>query len=151
DCATLGYTCGFAPDGCGGILDCWPVGQTACPNANEACIGNPATCVAGTGGGCEGPLCEFVPYSVGQPPQTRITGRVTSPDGQIGVPNAIVYIPQDPSAALPAISTGPACDRCEDEELVLGPVLAGGITDYKGEFTLEGNIPVGSAFHLVVK
>src|SRR5690606_16639779 len=48
-CASLGYTCGYAPDGCGGILDCWPVGQTACPNANEACIGDPATCVAGTG------------------------------------------------------------------------------------------------------
>src|SRR5690606_7105645 len=85
-CASLGYTCGYAPDGCGGILDCWPVGQTACPNANEACIGDPATCVAGTGGGCEGPLCGFVPNCVGQPQQTRITGRVTSPDGEIGVP-----------------------------------------------------------------
>src|SRR5690606_20484651 len=57
----------------------------------------------------------------------------------------------DPSEPLPAISTGPACDRCEDEDDVLGPVLAGAITDFRGEFTLEGNIPVDAPFNVVVK
>jgi hypothetical protein len=151
-CAALGYTCGYAPDGCSGILNCWPEGQSACPNANEACIGNPATCVAGSGGGgCTGPLCDYVPSCSGQPQQTRVSGRVTTPDGELGVPNAIVYIPQDPSAPLPAITAGPSCDLCEDEDDVLGPVLAGAITDFRGEFTLEGNIPVGVPFNLVVK
>jgi hypothetical protein len=46
-----------------------------------------------------------------------------------------------------------SCGRCEDEQLVAGgaSVLAHGVTDFKGEFTLSGRIPVGTAFHLVIK
>ena len=42
-CASLGYTCGTAPDdGCGNQLNCWPDGGT-CP-AGTSCTGTPATC-----------------------------------------------------------------------------------------------------------
>src|SRR5690606_9164865 len=129
-CAAAGFTCGYVSDGCGNTLNCWPAGSNnMCPAANEACIGNPATCVAGTGGGgCTGPLCDNIP-SCGASP-TRITGRVTTPDGELGVPNAIVFIPRDPSVTLPGITTGPSCDRCEDEDL--GPVLTSTLTDHSG-------------------
>ena len=147
-CAELGFECGFAPDGCGGSQNCWPdPDNPQCPNAYEACIGSPARCESGPGGGCTGPLCGNLPACGSNP--TQLSGRVTSPNGSLRVPNAVVYIPRDPSAQLPAISTGPSCDRCEDEDL--GPVLAAAVTDHRGEFTLRGDIPVGAAFNIVVK
>src|SRR5699024_1054886 len=101
-CSALGYECGFAPDGCGGQLNCWQNTNHACPLPGQACIGNPATCKAGSGGGdsCLGsPYCNDIPSCTTQ--YTKVTGRVTTPDGELGVPNAIVYIPRDPSAVLP--------------------------------------------------
>jgi hypothetical protein len=93
---------------------------------------------------------------------TRLSGRVITPgrddantQNQVGVPNAIVYILRtDQIADLPAIPTGiptdgTSCDRCEDQDL--GPVLAGAITDASGNFLIEGNVPVGVEFLLVVK
>jgi hypothetical protein len=78
---------------------------------------------------------------------------------QLPVPNAVVYIPADPSVALPTIFEGAdandaaSCGRCSDEKLVATnqTLLAAAVTDYKGEFTLQGRIPVGVAFNLVVK
>jgi hypothetical protein len=73
----------------------------------------------------------------------------------VGVPNAIVYIMKtDQVGDLPPISVGlpsggVSCDRCEDQDL--GPLLAGAITDSTGNFTIEGNVPVGVDFLLVVK
>src|SRR5262249_8605987 len=57
---------------------------------------------------------------------------------------------------LPAIPSGiPAgrtsCDRCTDQAQYLGPVLAGAVTDATGHFRIEGDIPVGVDFVLVVK
>src|SRR5690606_1933983 len=49
----------------------------------------------------------------------------------------------------PAIQTGPTCERCEDENL--GPLLAATVANFNGEFTLEGRIPVGVPFRIVVK
>jgi hypothetical protein len=151
-CEELGFTCGLAPDGCGGALNCWPDPDSPqCPDPNQRCIGGidePAKCVAGDGPVCQGPLCDFLPECDGMP-LTRLSGRVTTPDGELGVPNAIVYIPRNPTATLPAIHTGPSCERCEDEDL--GPLLASAVTDYRGEFTLEGKIPVGAPFRVVVK
>ena len=147
-CAELGFECGLAPDGCGGWQNCWPdPANPQCPNAWEACVGTPARCESGTGGGCTGPLCGAIPNCGSNP--TILTGRVTSPNGSVNVPNAVVYIPRDPNAALPTIPTGPTCDRCADEDL--GPVLAGAITDHRGVFSLRGNIPVGVPFNIVVK
>jgi hypothetical protein len=78
---------------------------------------------------------------------------VTTPDGELGVPNAYVYILKyNDFAMLPAISSGVAsgaCERCADEDL--GPVLASALTDHTGAFTIQKNIPVGVDFKLVVK
>jgi Cys-rich repeat protein len=76
------------------------------------------------------------------------------------VPNALVYIPGDPSVALPTLPQGvdprnPAssCGRCADTKLVADgqTVLASAVTDFTGGFTLAGQIPVGVPFHLVVQ
>ncbi|NRA33855.1 MAG: hypothetical protein HRU17_10970 [Polyangiaceae bacterium] len=152
-CAQQGYTCGIAPDNCGGFVDCWDeTGNTArtCSQSNATCMGTPSTCVSSGGGGgnCTGPLCDNISACSDSAP-TKITGRVTTPDGEVGIPNALVYIPQDPSATLPAITQGPSCDRCEDEDL--GPVLVSALTGYDGYFSLDLNVPTGTDFKLVVK
>jgi hypothetical protein len=88
----------------------------------------------------------------------RTPGRANAVD-QLPVPNALVYIPAEPSVALPSIFQGvqsnntASCGRCNDEKLVADgqSVLAAAVTDFKGDFTLQGRIPVGTAFQLVIK
>ncbi len=160
-CAALGWACGMAVDSCGTIHDCAKEGRTCGPLA--ACVGGitgPTKCVASAGGSC--PLCAAIPDCTGKPQPTRLTGRVVSPGrtdtdtgNQVGVPNAFVYILRaDDPAGLPAISTGipangTACDRCSEQDL--GQVLAGATTDATGAFTIEGDVPVGAEFLLIVK
>lgn len=159
-CAELGWECGMAVDECGNVFDCADEGRTCGPF--EACIGgidSPTVCQVPTGGGsCE--LCAAIPGCTDEP--TRLTGRVITPGrsnnntgNQVGVPNAFVYILRtNDENDLPAIGSGipqggTACDRCDQQEL--GPVLAGAMTDAAGEFVIEGNVPVGEEFLLVVK
>jgi hypothetical protein len=158
-CTSLGWTCGTAVDNCGNTMNCGSCGPL------ETCIGGitgPATCQTGTSGGtCT--LCSAVPACTGQPQRTRLTGKVVTPGkadnntaNQLGVPNAFVYILRTNNLAdLPAISSGigaapaTACERCTDQDL--GPVLVSGMTNATGNFQLEGNVPVGQEFILVVK
>lgn len=170
-CASLGHSCGFAGDGCGNTLNCWPNGsgnQCADPTS-QSCIANAMTgaqsCVQGTGG-CTGSLCTSLPTCSPASP-TQLTGTVRTPGrnnngtliNQIPVPNAIVYIPGDPSVPLPTILTGVdgtnplSCGRCADERLVADgqTILASAVTDYRGQFTLSGRIPVGVPFNIVIK
>ncbi len=161
-CAALGWECGQAIDDCGNVFDCASEGRVC--NAVQTCVGGitgPTQCVS-SGGTGDCPLCTAVPNCSGQPQLTRLQGRVVTPGrsdsntgNQVGVPNAFVYILRSNSTAdLPAIPSGvPAngsnCDRCSD--LDLGPVLASAMTDATGAYSLEGNIPVGQEFLMVVK
>lgn len=160
-CADLGWACGYTVDVCGNVVDCAAEGLGCGPG--EACVGGidgPTVCTASADTSCQ--LCGAVPECDGSAQLTRLTGRVISPGrddantaNQVGVPNAIVYILKtDQVADLPAISSGIpsdglSCDRCEDQDL--GPLLAGAITDASGNFSIEGNVPVGVEFLLVVK
>ncbi len=157
-CAELGWECGYTIDACGREIDCEAEGLVC--GANELCSGVPTACVQRPGPDC--PVCEGLPECPDENAITRLEGRVITPGrsdtdvgNQVGVPNAVVYIPVNlPGTALPAIPTGiPAdgesCDRCEDQ--MLGDVLVGAITDATGKFVLEGRIPVGVEFMLVVK
>lgn len=156
-CDELGYECGFAPDGCGGSLDCWPAGGE-CPEG-EICTGQPSVCAPiNPADLCIGPLCDSIPWDCPEASPTRLTGFLTTPDGELRVPNAVVYIPRDPDAPLPQLSegvvdddSGASCERCENQNAELGPVLAGAVTDHEGRFTLEGYIPVDREFLLVAK
>ncbi|HLV64785.1 MAG TPA: hypothetical protein VKY73_03200, partial [Polyangiaceae bacterium] len=160
-CAELGWECGLAVDDCGNVFDCAEEGRTCGPF--EACVGgidSPTVCEVPTGGGsCE--LCGAIPGCSEDEP-TRLTGRVITPgrndnntDNQVGVPNAFVYILRTNDLAdLPAIesgipSGGTSCDRCDQQNL--GPILAGATTDATGHYVIEGNVPVGEEFLLVVK
>jgi hypothetical protein len=156
-CAALGWACGYTVDTCGNVVDCAAEGLTC--GANQVCVGGidgPTVCAAA----CE--LCSAVPDCSTAAALTRLSGRVITPGrddantaNQVGVPNAVVYIMRTGQIAdLPAISTGipsggTSCDRCEEQDL--GPLLAGAITDATGSFTIEGSVPVGVEFLLVVK
>jgi hypothetical protein len=160
-CAELGWACGYTVDMCGNVVDCEEEGLTC--GANQVCVGGidgPTVCAAGADPNCE--LCNAVPDCGAGAQLTRLTGRVitagrddANSGNQVGVPNAVVYIMKtDQLGDLPAIESGIptgglACDRCEDQEL--GPLLAGDITDAEGNFAIEGNVPVGVDFWLVVK
>jgi hypothetical protein len=160
-CMELGYACGSLQDECGNIVNCADQGLTCGPL--EACTGGvdaPTQCVTSLGEDCT--ACAGVPDCSTAAQVTKLTGRVITAGrddanaaNQLGVPNAFVYILRtNDEADLPPITSGiPAggtsCDRCEDQDL--GPLLVGGLTDATGAFTLEGNIPVGMEFLLVVK
>jgi hypothetical protein len=161
-CSALGYACGSIRDECGNIKNCADENLTC--GALEACTGGfdgqPTVCVTSLGEGCT--ACAGVPDCSTAAQLTQLSGRVITPGrddanapNQVGVPNAFVYILRTTEPAdLPAFTSGiPAggmsCDRCEDQDL--GPVLVGALTDATGKFTLEGNIPVGMEFLLVVK
>jgi hypothetical protein len=160
-CESLGWACGYTVDKCGNMIDCEAEGRTCA--VTEICTGGidgPTVCETGGAGVC--PVCDGIPDCEGQPQKTILTGRVITPGrddantgNQVGVPNATVYLLRSTNVAdLPAIPTGiPAdgmsCDRCEDQ--MLGPVLAGAVTDATGAFTIEEFVPVGVEIVLVVK
>ncbi|MFT3921785.1 MAG: hypothetical protein QM778_04560 [Myxococcales bacterium] len=176
-CGDLQHSCGLASDGCGHVINCWSSCDPADKNCagscgdNAACLGDENNggaqrCVAGAPT-CTGSLCSALPNNCSASAPTRLTGTVRTPGRQVAgtwtnqlpVPNAIVYIPAEPNTALPGVFEGVdpdnelSCGRCADEKLVADgeSVLAAAVSDYRGEFTLEGRIPVGKAFKLVVK
>lgn len=158
-CAELGWECGIAFDECGNTFDCAAEGRSC--NALSTCTGGlngPTTCESSSA--CD--VCPAVPDCSAVGTLTTLTGRVITAgrdDGntgnQVGVPNAFVYVlannnPDDlPAIAAGLPAGGTACDRCDGQDL--GPVLATAGTDALGNFTLEGDIPVGVEFLLVTK
>jgi hypothetical protein len=160
-CKDQGIGCGKVVDKCGNVIDCAAEGLTCGPL--EVCTGGvdmPAQCKTSGNEPCE--LCSAVKDCTNASQKTKLTGRVITPGrtdantaNQVGVPNAFVYILRNDSVDdLPAITSGipdggTSCDRCQDQQY--GPVLVSGTTDATGAFTLEGNVPVGQEFVLVVK
>ncbi len=136
--------CGPMPDGCGGMTD-----DCGSCEGVEICGGGgvPNVCGAGTGqDGCEN-LCEDqVICSGGE--ATTLTGTVVAPNGELPIPNAVVYVPNVPLDQLPPIESGAICQQCEDEDL--GEPLVGTITEYDGTFELR-HVPAGVSFPLVIK
>jgi hypothetical protein len=126
-CVKLGYTCGYADDGCGNVLNCG--GNTAC-TAPQYC----------GGGGYD--VCG--PSSLSPCPDggvTSLTGYVYDPADNLPIYNALVYVPIDPSnIATPTTginTTSPVCG-CSAPA-----AYASGYTDITGLFTLT-NVPSGS-------
>ncbi|MDP9036056.1 MAG: carboxypeptidase-like regulatory domain-containing protein, partial [Myxococcota bacterium] len=142
-CASLGFNCGPAGDGCGGLLQCGScTGGDICGGA-----GQPGKC--GTTVPCTNLCPKQVQCDGGA--TTTITGRVLAgvsawtnlaPDP---VPNVLVYVPNAP---VTPFSTGAACRQCGAD--VSGSPLVSTYTDFDGTFTLT-NVPAGTGMPLVIQ
>jgi hypothetical protein len=138
-CKSLGFDCGPAADGCGGLLQC---GTCQAPLVCGA-AGAPGVC----GSTCSGLCAQQVQCDSGT---TSISGTVVAgttalfgkPDP---IPNAFVYVPNGVVRAFPP---GVACSQCGGE--VSGNPLVETQTASDGTFTLT-NMPVGVDIPLVIQ
>ena len=138
-CQALGFDCGPAGDGCGGILQC---GTCQAPLVCGA-AGNPGRC----GSACFGLCQQQVVCDSGS---TTLSGKVVAGTlPQFGSPdpiyNALVYVPN--GTVLP-FSPGVQCSQCGGE--VSGNPLVATQTAADGTFTLQ-NVPVGANIPLVIQ
>jgi hypothetical protein len=147
-CASLGYNCGVATDGCGGVLP--SCGTCTAPLVCGA--GKPNVC--GSNVPCTGLCLQQAACANGTP--TTITGTVraglqegatswvpagTTPDP---VPGVLVYIPTAPLTPFDADPTHPQvqCSQCGAD--VSGAPLVSTTTNFDGTFTLT-NVPVSKS------
>ena len=146
-CATLGYNCGPAADGCGNLLQCGN-----CFGA-DMCGGGGTSGVCGHT--CSG-LCQYQATCMNGTP-TTITGRVLA--GQSAwtglapdpVPNVLVYVPNGTVQPLSQGYTKGSCPQCGAD--VSGNPLVSTYTNYDGTFTLTNvpTPPAGQKLPLVIQ
>ncbi|HEY3351802.1 MAG TPA: hypothetical protein VGQ83_01015 [Polyangia bacterium] len=142
-CAQLGFDCGPAGDGCGGLV----AGGCGTCGGTNICGGGgvPGRCgnsVASDGGVCVNLCTQQVQCPSGT---TSVSGTVYAPNGKEPLFNALVYVPNAPLADFPP---GVACDRCG--AAVSGAPLVQTTTGPDGTFTL-GDMPVGASIPLVIQ
>ncbi len=142
-CTTLGFNCGPAGDGCGGMLQCGTCSGT------DICGGGGKPSVCGNTTPCTNLCPSQVTCDGGMP--TTITGTVLAgasawtglaPDP---VPNVLVFVPNAP---LQAFTPGASCRQCGAD--VSGSPLVSTYTNFDGTFTLA-NVPVGANIPLVIQ
>ncbi len=148
-CQALGYNCGPAGDGCGGLLSC---GSCTAPNICGG-GGQPSVCgdaVPDGGQPCTNLCMQQVQCDGGV--TTTVTGTVyapTNPAAGYGNPDplydALVYIPNAPVQPFPA---GLTCDQCGAQ--ASGDPLVSFTTGPDGKFTLS-NAPCGQNIPLVIQ
>lgn len=95
---------------------------------------------------CTGLQCNVTACTAGG--STTLTGMVYDPAGIRPLYNVYVYIPVDPTDALPAFSAGASCDTCAGSGSLNAVSVAQ--TDATGSFTLTG-VPDGVPIPLVVQ
>ena len=104
---------------------------------------------AGTGGTgpCRGLWCQIATCDGGA--KTTISGTVYDPAGKNPLYNAFVYIPVDPTVALPAFTSGASCDTRAGTGTISAITMAQ--TGPDGKFTLNANVPSGTGIPLVIQ
>ena len=133
-CASVGgANCGSIADGCGGLVSCWPAGGVCPPG--QTCGGAGTANHCGTSPTCTG-LCLQQQGCAGGG-TTSIEGYVTSPNGTLPIPNAVVYVA---NGAVQPFTPGVACEQCAAPS---GNPLVTTTTDANGHFYLP-NMPVSS-------
>jgi hypothetical protein len=134
-CASLGYNCGLAGDGCNGTLNCNANNSTTtpdCPSGQMCGYGNvPNVCgPTSTTVGCDGGA-------------TTLTGYVYDPADNLPIYNALVYVPAGP-VQTPKSGVDGTCG------CVAQPAFVSTFTGIDGSFTLP-NPPVGGSVTIVVE
>lgn len=84
--------------------------------------------------------------SCDDPLETKVSGTVFSPAGNLPLYNVVVYVPV-PGETQPAIPEGASCDQCSGSQ-ARGVAVA--LSDEAGKFTLEG-VPEGDNVPLVIQ
>src|SRR5579872_2284857 len=80
--------------------------------------------------------------------QTTLSGTVYDPAAKNPIYNVVVYIPADPTQALPQITPGTnSCNSCDAQ---IGNYMAVGVTDSKGHFKITG-VPATKQVPIVVQ
>ncbi|MGA7121787.1 MAG: hypothetical protein WBY94_16895 [Polyangiaceae bacterium] len=142
-CASLGFNCGPAGDGCGGTLECGTCSGT------DICGGGGKPGICGNATPCTNLCTSQVSCDGGA--QTTVTGTVfagvsawtgLAPDP---VPNVLVFVPNAP---LQAFTPGASCRQCGAD--VSGSPLVSTYTNFDGTFTLT-NVPAGTTIPLVIQ
>lgn len=87
-----------------------------------------------------------VTSSCDDPKQTKVSGTVFSPAGNLPLYNVVVYVPIA-GETQPPIAEGASCDKCSGSQ-ARGVAVA--LTDEAGNFTLEG-VPEGDNVPLVIQ
>jgi hypothetical protein len=128
-CASLGYNCGAAGDGCGGLLSCG-----TCTSPSFCGGGGYDKCGTGTG---TGSACD-------SGTTTTLTGYVFDPANNLPIYNALVYVPVG-TVQTPQTGVVPAQCGCAAQ-----PAYASAFTGIDGKFTLS-NPPSGSNVTVVVQ
>jgi hypothetical protein len=84
-------------------------------------------------------------YQTTAPCTTTLSGTVYDPAGQVPLDNVVVYVPADPTIALPKITPGTnSCSACNTQ---ISNYMALTVTDVNGHFSMTGvpattNVPV---------
>jgi hypothetical protein len=138
-CATLGFNCGPASDGCGTTLSC---GTCTFP---ATCGGSGVPSVCGVSPTCTNLCLDQVQCS--GTATTSISGTVYMPNGTTPLPNALVYVP---NSALSPFTAGVACVTSTNCAQASGTPLVGTTSAINGTFTLT-NVPVGVSFPVVIQ
>jgi hypothetical protein len=150
--ACAGLTCGFMPDGCGGLLTCG-VGGGQCPNGGVCGGITSNVCTSGDAGTTCVNFCANQATCTGGK-HTTITGTVFAPNGTLPLPGALIYVPNASKTYPYGVATftdgvsGGTCDTCSST--VSGNPLVNTTSNYDGTFTLQ-DVPAGVAFPIVVQ
>jgi hypothetical protein len=93
-------------------------------------------------------LACFVPQGC----TTSLTGHVYDPAGVNPIYDAVVFVPNDPAGAVPAITpgTGSGASACGTCSVPIGRYVSAGLTDGSGAFHLTG-VPATTNVPLVVQ
>jgi hypothetical protein len=151
-CASLGYNCGQAGDGCGGAIrgGCGTCSQPlACGAGGRGGVcGRPCTGLCAQQVACDGGATTISGTVVAGTPAIYLPAGVTAGDP---VPNVLVYVPNGPVQAFAARASETAaqlCSTCGAD--VTGNPLVMTTTNFDGTFSLA-NVPVGNGIPVVIQ
>lgn len=93
---------------------------------------------------CQGLFCKVSHCAAGK--ETRLRGKVTTPNGLDPIGKAVVYVPE--TEPIPPLSAEPSCELCRDP--IRGRAVVFTYSDGEGRFDLRG-VPAGESIPLVVQ